>query len=184
MASYLLEVKSKLLIPKEKVEMDEKTEDEIRNDLIQKLLEYKKIKKVAVKLKEKYTASSLFLGKPETNVKVKKNILLEKDNIDNLISAMMQVFERLEYKEPKETNVVIKEYSLEETSGKIINFLISRTKKKTSLISIVENFGYNKKMLITCFVAILDLVKKAQVTLQQDNVKDDIKITFIDNKEN
>ncbi|EGY76434.1 segregation and condensation protein A [Peptoniphilus indolicus ATCC 29427] len=60
MASTLLEIKSKMLLPKQTQKEDEENEEDPRDELVQKLLEYERFKKVTEILmeQEKYEMKS------------------------------------------------------------------------------------------------------------------------------
>ena len=60
MAAYLLETKSRMLIPKEKVEIEDGYVEDPRQVLIQRLLEYKRYKDVVDALKIKKEESNYY----------------------------------------------------------------------------------------------------------------------------
>ena len=62
MASTLLEIKSKMLLPKKEVLEDEEVEEDPRLDLVESLLEYKKYKEASeiLKIQEEYESKSFY----------------------------------------------------------------------------------------------------------------------------
>ena len=65
LASELIEIKSKLLLPNEKVE-DEEEEIDPRQELVERLLEYKKFKYISDELKDKQFDAEKILYKANT----------------------------------------------------------------------------------------------------------------------
>ena len=54
MAAQLIEMKSKMLLPAQKVELEDDYQEDPREQLIKRLIEYKKYKDVLDEFKEKY----------------------------------------------------------------------------------------------------------------------------------
>ena len=67
MASTLLEIKSKMLLPKKEALDDEEVEEDPRLDLVESLLEYKKYKEASeiLKIQEEYESKSFYKLKTE-----------------------------------------------------------------------------------------------------------------------
>ena len=71
-AATLIEIKSKKLLPKVKVE-EEENEEDIEKRLMEKLIEYKRFKAVSEFFKERYTSSGeVYSKKPEVIEEVEK----------------------------------------------------------------------------------------------------------------
>ncbi|EAE4545807.1 segregation/condensation protein A, partial [Listeria monocytogenes] len=67
MAATLLAIKSKMLLPKQELEIDYDTleeEEDPRDALVEKLMEYKRFKEAAKELKEKEAERSFYFSKP------------------------------------------------------------------------------------------------------------------------
>ena len=109
MATTLLEIKSKMLLPKEK---DKETNEEIdpREELVQKLIEYKKYKMIAEKLYETEVFVDKVIFKKEdinaiNNIKIKTEPtieeILEGVTLKDLYKAFEEVLKRKELKTDK-----------------------------------------------------------------------------------
>ena len=64
MAADLIEMKSRMLLPKAKVEIEDEYQEDPREALIRRLIEYKRYKDVLDELKEKYEQRQTMYSKP------------------------------------------------------------------------------------------------------------------------
>src|SRR5699024_12875133 len=72
MASTVLAIKSQMLLPTQEVdEIEDEFEEDPREELVQKLLEYQKYKQAAVELKEKED-QAIYTRTPKDNAKLEK----------------------------------------------------------------------------------------------------------------
>ena len=132
MAAELMEIKSKSLLPKK--EEEEETDDEeiiSKENLINKLIEYKKYKEMAPSFKELETnRQNIFVKSPEKlNNYLDEKITNDGDaSVDDLIDAFKKFLERKNLEKPITTKITNKEYSVKERKHNIKNIL--REKKK------------------------------------------------------
>ncbi|KAF5279620.1 hypothetical protein FQR65_LT15368 [Abscondita terminalis] len=130
MAAYLIELKSKMLIPKEEVEIDITLEEREQDELLRRLVEYHKIKEVSQYFKEKQMEYLQTFSKQKSIVKVLKidddSLPLAKNDID--IDKFAKVFLKILEKNKKngiEVNTInYVEISPEEVSKEIQNLLL------------------------------------------------------------
>lgn len=131
LASDLMYLKSKTLLPA-KEEQDEQDEFiETKENLINRLLEYKRYKEVTSNFKQLEKQRSNFYTKTPSNMKPyqSSSINLNDDiTLDDLIKAFQKYLERKKYEEPLTTKVTTKEISIEERRKIIKNILIQRKK--------------------------------------------------------
>lgn len=93
MAAILAEIKSRLLLPKPKVQAGEEEEDP-RAELIRKLKEYERFKEVSEKIDAiPRVGRDVFISKISNIIK-SKEVVLPKVDISDLIAAMYKVIER------------------------------------------------------------------------------------------
>ena len=84
-AATLIEIKSKNLLPKVKVDEEEESEEDIEKRLMERLIEYKKIKNVSEFFKNKYiNAGEVFSKKPEIIEEIKPEKIDNDDIFKNL----------------------------------------------------------------------------------------------------
>lgn len=165
MAAELLEMKSNMLLPHPKLE--EEIEEDPREQLIERLLEYKQYKEVTTSLKElENERKDLFSKVPSDLSSYKDEIVTNIDggNIDDLILAFQKFLERKNFEKPLNTKIATKEYSLD-VRNKEIKKILSR-KKKVEFEELFEI--YNKDYVVITFLSILDLAKKQELSIEQD----------------
>lgn len=178
MAAELIEMKSGVLLPKHEVEADEYEEDP-REKLINRLLEYQQYKEVTSEFK------NLEEMRKEIHTKVRENLKeYQSDEITNmgdidlnaLLDAFSKFLSRKEEEKPLNTTITAKEYSVKERSSEIKTLL--KTKKK---VKFTELFEVRKKdYVIVTFLSILNLAKKQELVIKQDDNFDDIILSLKD----
>ncbi|MBH8622524.1 MULTISPECIES: segregation/condensation protein A [Spiroplasma] len=171
MASYLVETKTKLVLPKEEVEIDDNYEKDSRDELINRLLEYKKIKEVSQYFKDQHQEGIQYLSKPRTIIKgdvvrEEELPLSSKINIDKLTNSFLKMLERINATKPLESNVVITEISPEEMADRIMFFLLNED-KEWLLEDLLSNFDLSLQVFVVCFIALLDLARHQKIEIEQ-----------------
>ena len=177
-AATLLEIKSRMLLPKENNEEDE--EEDPREELIAKLLEYKKFKMVANYLKEKEeNVGTMFSKKPEIiddNKNDNKDILKDVTIIQlfNLYNELMNNY----ISKQNKFNVLNKEIPLDKfTVEEKIDELSIRVKKERNLyFSKIINECESKMEMVVTFLALLELIRLRVVSVVQDEIFSEIYI--------
>lgn len=168
MAAELLEIKSLILLPKKEVELVDEYELDPREQLIQRLLEYERYKKITKTLKEYENERENLYTKEPTSLDeftVKNDSIDETFSMEDLMNAFKKMLERKEFNKPLNTKVTNKEYSVHERSREIKNILAIR--KKVEFTELFEI--YSKDYLVVTFLSILDLAKKQELMIKQDN---------------
>ncbi|MGC4376242.1 segregation/condensation protein A [Fictibacillus sp. Mic-4] len=175
MAATLLAIKSKMLLPKQEADpidqqMGFEVEEDPREDLVNRLIEYRKFKQAALHLKEKEAARSLVytrepadlsaFGKNEETVNPVSNV-----TIYDMLEAMQKLFAKKEKNLPKRTTIERQEIPIELRMSQIINELrLENGRKRFS-----ELFHHhNKEHMVVTFLAILELMKTKEITCNQD----------------
>lgn len=177
MAATLLEIKSKMLLPAPKNEEEEGPDP--REELVQRLLEYKKIKDVTDTLKEREEEAALVFYK-EADASVAKlkeqppqelEDLLQGITMDDLYRAFQRVMARKETKVDKVRSSfrsVQKDlFTVGEKMEYIRDLLILRPHGQTAFHTIFrENAGKMEK--VVTFLALLELIKQKEVQIAQE----------------
>ena len=166
----LLEYKSKKLLPREKVVIEEEYEEDQREKLVKRLLEYQRYKEVSAQFEQKYEERQLMMSKPiseETNKWVHTVTEAEIDgNPYDLIKAMNRVLRRMALSHPLETRMTVKELSLDERVVQIKKRLRDFVGKMSfeDLCSDCDSLH----MVIVTFLSVLDLIKHKEITFTLD----------------
>ena len=178
LASELIEIKSRLLLPRQ--ELDEDSEEEIdpRDELINRLLEYQAYKDITKVLQEKEELRSEIYTKAPENV---KNYIDEVSEIhvdvslDDLVEALKKYLVRNEEKKPLNTKVTVNEISVSSRRHDIKKIL--KEKKK---IKFFELFPIvSKEYVVATFLAILEMAKDNELKISQDDTFSDITVEVI-----
>ncbi len=164
MAAELIEIKSKMLLPKQEKNIDEETD--IKENLINKLIEYNKYKGIIPQLKELNNERNTIYTKSPENLDY-----LEKEKVNNesselhiLLDAFNKFLNEQKDNEPLKTTVTKKEYSIEKRNKEIKNIL-----RKKNIINFIELFDtISKEYIVITFLSILDLAKKNEIIIEQD----------------
>lgn len=181
MASTLIYLKSKSLLPKQQEEEKELTEEE----LIQRIIEYKKYKEISKKLKENYNiyAERLF-GKTEELELPKQNLEKQYDKtlIPELYNKIVTSNEEKVNKNAEniEKIAITDTYTVSSKVKEIFRALVKKPKVVfNKLFSLSE---HNKQEVVTAFTGLLELSRRSKVTTTQENLFDDIIIERAKNK--
>lgn len=167
MASELIEIKSKMLLPKKKELDEDDYEEDPREILIQRLLAYKQYKEVTSEFKNLEMTRKLVFTKEPVNLSyyAKEEENNENLGVSDLIEAFNALMKKKELEKPLATKITKKELSVTEKVFKIRNVL--RKKKKINFEELFE--VATKEEVIISFLSILEMVKKDEIVLRQDN---------------
>lgn len=173
MAAELMEIKSNSLLPKNKEIVEEENEEEITKDnLINRLIEYKKYKEVTNELRALENKRLDYYVKGPENISnyIENNNYNKDASVDDLLQAFEKYLERQEFKKPLQTKVTNKEYSISKRKQSIRNILNS--KKRIEFSELFEE--YNKSYIIVTFLSVLEMAKEDEITITQMNNFDNI----------
>lgn len=187
MAATLLKIKSKMLLP---VEEEENVEDEDpRQELVERLLEYKVYKYAANDLKDMYMNASRALYKPTTMPKglkyeappVDLDELCKDVNLAKLHTIFMSVIRKQEDKidpiRSKYGKIEQEEINLEDKIGELENYI--QTQKHMSFRKLLSK-RRTKLNIIMTFLAVLELMKRGRIRIYQDALFDDIMVQAVE----
>jgi len=163
MASTLIYIKSRTLLPKSEVgtDMEEEGEDP-REELVRKLLEYKKYKEAAGLLRDKEIAyKNVFTRKTENELPDEDELLVEVSIFD-LLSAFKNVIKNIKSSDTFEISV--DEVSVTER----INYIMEALGNSPYILFESLFSDMTRKMeLIATFLALLELIRLKLVKIQQ-----------------
>lgn len=173
MASTLLYLKSKNLLPSEVEDEKELTEEE----LLRRIIEYKKYKEISKKLKENYTIFSKRYYKLQEEIELPKQ-KLEKEYKKEIISEMYKnVVEknsnRLNRNAKNIEKIAITDtYTVASKVKEMFKELLRKPKFVfNKLYKVSEN---NKQEVVTAFTGLLELSRRNKVITTQEELFGDI----------
>ncbi len=171
-ASELIEMKSRLLLPRQEEE-DEKEENP-KEKLINKLIEYQKYKELTTSFKKLEQERREIYTKLPENLNEYKDVdtLISNSSLtlDDLLKAFQKFLERKKLEEPLNTKITKKEMTVEERTISIRKILTN--KKKVNFLELFDVL--NKEYVIVTFLAILEMAKKNELKISQDDKFGDI----------
>lgn len=174
MAATLMQIKSQMLLPAQETEGVQEEEDP-REELVKRLLEYEKFKEIAENLRQRELEQKEVFKRPK--VEIEKEGLAEKEvyfeaSIFDLINAFSKALEGI----PKNIfyEVIKDEFTVEEKVHDILHLLLV-----TESVTLSALFGKakNKLEVIVIFLAILELTRMKEIVALQKGLFEEIEIS-------
>lgn len=176
MAANLLYIKSRTLLPVDQQMADEEAdEDDPRWELIRQLIEYKKFKEAAARLREREALQeNLFpriASAPDLPATPQENLLVEEVSIFDLIRAFQEILKR-RTNQPEDLREIFEENF---TVGDKIDHLIRLASGGVPL-RFAELFPdqAGRTEIVVTFLAMLELIRMKQLRVKQDGQFGDI----------
>ncbi len=175
MASTLLFIKSKSLLPKQVEDEAELTEEE----LIHRIIEYKKYKEISKKLKEQFIVYSKRFYKLPEKIELPKRKLEEKYSSELIKESYKKVLER--NKEKVNVNATnIEKIAITETvtvSSKVKDIFKELMKKPRFIFNkLCKTKKYTRLETVTAFTGLLELTRRNKVKAEQEKIFGDITV--------
>ena len=175
MSSTLLYLKSKHLLPKVREEEEELTEEE----LIRRIIEYKKYKEITKKLKENFLQYSKRFYKISEEIELPKQ-KMEKEYNNKVIPEIYKCIikknsEKINENASNIEKIAITEtYSVGETVKQMYRALIKF--KKFSFNKMFSIKKHDKKEVVTAFSGLLEMSRRNKVVTEQEELFGDIEV--------
>ncbi len=157
----LIEYKSRKLLPKDDSELEDDYEEDPKERLVRRLLEYQQFKEVSMVLNSLFEERQSMYAKPlsgivDTWIKEPEDVHVEGDPYD-LLKAMKRCLMRMQLTKPLDVKYTRREISMEDRELQIRARLSSlpSTFRFEHLLSDVTD----QPMLIATFLAVLDLAR-------------------------
>jgi len=172
MSCELLEIKSKMLLPKPKDEEEE--EEDPREDLVNRLIEYQRYKDLTSEFKDLEKMRQYIYTKVPENIKdfVEEGTIINNGEVtlDDLIEAFQKFLDRQKMKQPLNTKVATKEITVEHRRRSIMRLM--KAKKKVNFMDLFDVI--TKEYVVVTFLAVLEMAKEQEIIIKQDNNFDEI----------
>lgn len=173
MASTLMQIKSKMLLPPQEQEPEEEELEDPRAELVRKLLEYRKFKEVANRLEEMEKAQAQVFRRrvsPAAYGATEEGDYFEASVFD-LISAFSKIMKSIPKSEFLE--IIKDEFTVEKKVHDLLHLLIIRP---VIYFSKLLKQARNKSEVIATFLAILELIRLKEITVRQSRSFSEIQI--------
>lgn len=163
MAATLLLIKSRMMLPKTHVE--EEQEEDPRQELLQRILEYQQFKQVSVVLEDKAVKQSRFFAREPLEIPVHHT---PPENLS--VTELWEAFRRLVAvrKELTIPDVIVaqEEFRIEDQMIHILTLLTESEKNEIRFETIFIS-GLRSE-LIASFLAMLELIRRHRIVVRQD----------------
>ena len=189
MAATLVRIKSKMLLPMEEIEEEE--EEDPRQELVERLLEYKLYKYASYELKDRqmdagkvfYRDSSI----PEEIKNFKEDVDYEELLSDVTLTKLQSIFDSVMQKQVDKIDPIRSNFGeIEKEEINIEDHMIfleeyAMLHGTFSFRKVLEN-GSGKGYIIVTFLGILEMMRTGKITIEQEDLFDDILITYQSSK--
>ena len=175
MSSTLLYLKSKHLLPKQQDNEEEITEEE----LIRRIIEYKKFKEITKKLKENFLQYSKRFYKLPEEIELPKQ-KIEKDYDSTIIP---KIYKELLQRNTEKINenasniekiAITETYTVGNTVKEMYRALVKF--KKFTFNKLFSLKKHDKNEVVTAFSGLLEMSRRNKVTTEQDELFGDIEV--------
>ncbi len=185
MAATLVRIKSKMLLPKE--EVPEEEEEDPRQELVERLLEYKMYKYASFELKDRqYDAARVFFKAPSIPDEVKnfkEDIDYEELLSDVTLTKLQSIFDSVMQKQVDKIDPIRSKFGeIEKEEVNIEDQMLfveeyAMLHRTFSFRTLLET-GSGKDYIIVTFLSLLEMMKTGKLHIEQENLFDDILVTY------
>ncbi len=180
MASNLMSIKAKMLLPRFAEADDDDDIEDPRNELIQRLLEYQQYKEMGKEM-QKLEAENIAYFHRNPNLSyidksVKADDVLHKISLFDILTAFKNVLDKIP-DEPTPHGVYFENVSIEEQTQYLYSFFIK--KRKVNFSTIIKTIK-SRIVLVVTFVTILEMIKNQEIRIIQKKLFDDFVIEKVE----
>jgi segregation and condensation protein A len=182
MAATLLAIKSRMLLPIHEGEEFDDTiaidEPDPREELVARLVEYRKFKEAAGELQVLEKERALVFTKPPSDLSSfmpdEQLALFDMNvNVFDMLSAFQKLMRRKQLKKPLQTRITRQEISVKDQMLAVVDKL----KLNGGKVMFSELFPYNDKAtLVLTFLSLLELMKRQVILVHQENNFEDLSV--------
>lgn len=163
MAATLLHIKSRMMLPKAPKE-EEAEEEDPRQELVQRIIEYRRFKAVSEKLENMAKEQQRFFSRPAQSLQI-KHLPPENLSLDELVEAFFTVARsKADLIAVPKALVEKAKYTVEDKLGAIIDRLYSSDGEM--LFEDAFDTGTKEELIVT-FLAMLELIKLKSIVVYQ-----------------
>ncbi|MBR0365970.1 MAG: segregation/condensation protein A [Clostridia bacterium] len=175
LASQLLYIKSKMLLPRD----EEEDEEDPREELARRLYEYKKFKEASLEMRKSEFASRYMIFREEENIKFPVPEYSRHHEIAELADAFNSILQRRIRKAKPEKRAFYKIVGREKVSVDAMAARIRVTlqnKRRVTFSSLFSEQASRPEMIAT-FLAVLEMIKANRIRADYDEKKKDFIIS-------
>jgi segregation and condensation protein A len=172
MAAQLIYIKSRTLLPPDP-DADPEEDEDPRDELVRRLLEYEKFKDAAQMLYQKELVEKVAWTRPG-KIDIDQQELEPEITVTlfDMMSVFRDILKRFEDRTP--LDVDREEFTVEQMA-RLIHSELARSPSGISFRTLMERFS-TRRALITAFLALLELARLQALCIGQKNAFDDIQL--------
>lgn len=173
LASELIEIKSKLLLPNVKSDDSTEEDEDPLEELVNRLLEYQAYKEITKVLQEKEELRrEIYTKSPESikNYVDEVSEITSDVTLDDLVEAFKKYLERKIDNKPLNTKITVKEITVSSRRYEIKKLL--RVKGRVPFCELFP--VVSREYIVATFLAILEMAKSKELIITQNDTFDDI----------
>ena len=184
MAATLIDIKSKMLLPKQVNEEGE--EEDPRDELVRQLLEYKMYKFMSLELRDRQMDAAYNFYReqnlPDEVASYRQPVDYEELVGDMTLGKLHEIFKSVVRKQEDKIDPIRSQYGKIEKEEIDMDIKVlyveayAREHKSFSFRALLEKQKSRAELIVT-FLIILELMKTGKITISQENIFDDIMIT-------
>lgn len=176
MASQLLYIKSKMLLPKNE---EEEEEEDPREELARRLLEYKEYKEASEKLRKSEFATKNMIFRETEKIDFPLPVYDRKHQISELLDAFENIMARKIRKMAPEKTAFVgivghEKVSVDDMVQKICDRLSA---EKSFSFKTLFAGDISKPEMIATFLAVLEMIKLSKIVAEYNDMRDDFIIS-------
>lgn len=184
LAATLIEIKSKTLLPRHEDEAFEDVdeldmEEDPRDELVQRLIDYRKYKEAAENLKQSATERAEHFTKvPEQLAEFSEVVAVDQEqtlNVFDLIGAFQKMMERNRLRAPLTASITKSEQSVEAQMTEIVKKL-SKIGGKCNFYDLFED--QDVSTVVITFISLLELMLRGDIVVEQTQNFTDLTIAM------
>lgn len=182
MAATLIRLKAQQLLPTmQEIDKDEEIDEILSTrDLIQQLIEYRRIKEMAGELQERQDFFSRIFYRSQTagsHVIEPEEPNEDKENLRLDLQTLFYAFSRvLPYVEAgKITHIIPERFNVQEKILQIVEAL--QQQRSIEFLILVQNCRFREELIVT-FLALMELCRRRMIVIEQEQLFGDISISL------
>lgn len=172
LAAALIEIKSKMLLPRIKSEGEGLIDEDPRAELVQRILEYKRFKIRAEYLEQQQELNQRIFVKPKEDLssyigEPDEYIILDLNQFINTFHLFLQKRKKIEEVKKKYTSVERQRISIESRIDYIKSQFLFKDKKKLSFTDLLGT-GRDRYEIVLTFVSLLEMIRQKTIVAKQN----------------
>ena len=181
LASTLIEIKSKMILPRMSIEGQTAAGEDPRSDLVERILEYKRFKRAAQILQEREEQSQHIFEKPQEDISEylenpDEYLSLDLKQFASAFSLFIQKKQRVEAVRAHYTRIERERSTMESR----IRMILAKVRRKIGQVFSFKELIPNKKDrydVVVTFMSLLEMAKERVLRVEQKSLYGDIKVS-------